>query len=164
MKADEFTVLEDGAPVQIVSVSVATEPITAALLLDMSGSMQDRLLGIRDAANALVDALEPKDRLRLGTFGTEVALSPLLTGDKAVLKRILAEELWPGGNTPLWRAMDAGMASLSTESGRRVLILATDGNGGLGRTCGAMRTPPFAGSGRFSRSLATRGRRSSMLA
>lgn len=128
LNADEFTVREDGAPLQITSVSVATEPITAALLLDMSGSMQDRLLGIRDAANALVDALDPKDRLRLGTFGTEVALSPLLTGDKPILKRILNEELWPGGNTPLWRAMDAGMASLGTETGRRVLILATDGN------------------------------------
>jgi Ca-activated chloride channel family protein len=128
LKPDEFTVREDGAPVQVTSVSVATEPITAGLLLDMSGSMQDRLLGIRDAATALVDALEPKDRLRVGTFGTEVALSPLLTGDKPVLKRILNEELWPGGSTPLWKAMDAGMASLATEAGRRVLILATDGN------------------------------------
>jgi VWFA-related protein len=128
VQPSEFTVLEDGAPVPIVSASIATEPITAALLLDMSGSMEDRMLGIRDAANAFVDALETKDRLRIGTFGTEVALSPLLTGDKPVLKRILAEELWPGGNTPLWRAMDAGIASLSTESGRRVLILATDGN------------------------------------
>ena len=65
--------------------------------------------------------------MRIGTFGDEVALSPILTNDKPTLLRILDEELWPGGSTPLWRAIQAGMNSLETEPGRRVVLTFTDG-------------------------------------
>src|SRR4029450_8218258 len=54
-------------------------------------------------------------------------ISPLLTGDKSVLTRVLDEELWPGGQTPLWYATDLAMTSLEDESGRRVVLLFTDG-------------------------------------
>ena len=65
--------------------------------------------------------------MRLGTFGLEIALSPMLTGDKDTLTRILHEELWPGGGTPLWNALFAAMASLDGETGRRVVLSLTDG-------------------------------------
>jgi Mg-chelatase subunit ChlD len=35
--------------------------------------------------------------------------------------------LWPGGATPLWRAAVAGMDSLQAETGRRVVLVLTDG-------------------------------------
>jgi hypothetical protein len=56
-----------------------------------------------------------------------VALSPHLTGDKQVLTRVVSEELWPGGPTPLWSAIEAGMQSISAEDGRRVVLALTDG-------------------------------------
>jgi len=89
--------------------------------------MEDRWMRVRDAAVRFVDALEPADRLRIGTFGSEIALSPLLTGDKAILNRVLREELWPGGSTPLWNAMNSGMQSIAPATGRRPIVLVTDG-------------------------------------
>jgi VWFA-related protein len=76
---------------------------------------------------AFVHALWPDDRVRIGSFGEEVALSPILTNDKPTLLRVLDEELWPGGSTPLWRAIQAGMLSLGDEPGRRVVLTFTDG-------------------------------------
>lgn len=124
---DEFIVFDNGQLAEIPVFSSDEQPITAALMLDMSASMEDRLTRVRAAAARLIDAIGTADRLRIGTFGSEIALSPWLTADKAVLTRVLREELWPGGSTPLWAAIDAGMRSLAGEAGRRTIVAVTDG-------------------------------------
>jgi len=124
---DDFTVLDNGEPAEISVFSSDTQPITAALLLDMSSSMDTHLARVRASALSFVQAMGRDDRVRIGTFGSEIALSPMLTGDKAVLARVLREELWPGGSTPLWNALDAGMRSLAQETGRRTVVVVTDG-------------------------------------
>lgn len=127
---DQFEVRDNGKPVEIATFSSDTQPLTVALLLDMSASMFPSLLRVRDSTLSFIDALLPQDRVRLGTFGNEIAISPILTNDKAVLTRIAREELWPGGGTPLWNAMFAAMSSLQDESGRRVVLVLTDGMDG----------------------------------
>jgi VWFA-related protein len=124
---DAFQVFDNGKPVELTVFSNEIQPITVALLLDMSGSMTPRFLRVRESTFRFIDALLPHDRLRIGSFGTEVAVSPLLTGDKAVLHRVAREELWPGGGTPMWSALHEGLASLADETGRRVLLVVTDG-------------------------------------
>src|SRR6188474_2070620 len=99
---EEFQIFEDGRPRPVTVFDNTPQPITVAVMFDMSNSMarhHQRLLG---AAGALVAALWPADRARIGSFGREVAISPLLTSDKTTLTRIVDEELWPGGPTPLW--------------------------------------------------------------
>lgn len=123
----DFEVLDNGTPVAITSFSNHRQPITVALMLDTSASMIPRLPRMRSATTHFIDALGPDDRATIGSFGYEVAVSPLLTGDKAVLRRVLGEELWPGGGTPLWNAIDAAMSALAAEPGRRVVLLLTDG-------------------------------------
>jgi len=127
LRQQDFEAFDNGKQVEITIFSRDRQPITAVLLLDMSASMEDRWVRVRDAALRFVDALEPADRLRIGTFGSEIALSPHLAGDKAILSRVLREELWPGGSTPLWNAMSAGMQSNAVETGRRPIVLVTDG-------------------------------------
>lgn len=124
---DVFEVRDNGRPVEITVFSNEVQPITVVVLLDMSGSMANRLLRVREGALHFVRALHDRDRARIGTFGEEVAISPWLTNDKARLEDVLREELWPGGNTPLWGALDAALASLEGESGRRVVLTLTDG-------------------------------------
>lgn len=133
LSAEDFEVRDEGQPVQISVFSSDPQPITVALLLDMSGSMIGHFLRVREATQFFVDAIQPGDRVRIGTFGDEVSISPVLTGDKNVLRQIIDYELWPGGGTPLWNAICAGMRSLSGETGRRVILTLTDGadTGGL---------------------------------
>lgn len=124
---DDFEIRDNGRPVDISLFSNEPQPITVAVMLDMSGSMLTRYLYVRKAADHFIDALLPHDRARIGTFGDEIFVSPLLTGDKATLKRVVAEEVWPGGGTPLWTAVDAAMTSIASEPGRRVVLTLTDG-------------------------------------
>jgi VWFA-related protein len=124
---DEFEIRVGGRPHEIVVFSAESQPITVCLLLDMSGSVMHRILRLRDGSLHFIKALTPVDRARIGTFGSEIFISPLLTGDQAVLERVLREELWPGGMTPLWGALGAALDSLAGESGRRVILILTDG-------------------------------------
>lgn len=137
---DDFEVLDEGRRVEITAFSSDPQPVTVALLLDMSGSMEGLFLRVREATAHLVNSLQPGDRMRIGTFGQEVALSPWLTGDKTILQRVLNEELWPGGPTPLWTATLAAMASLEGEPGRRVVLVLTDGIGSDSNRAGRART------------------------
>jgi VWFA-related protein len=127
--ADQFDIRVDGKPVPVAAFSNEARALTLVLMIDVSGSMMDRLLWSRDAGLALVDALQPGDRLRIGSFGQEVQLSPNLTSDSATLRRTLMEELWPGGSTPLWDAVYMSFRSLEGESGRRAVITISDGGG-----------------------------------
>jgi len=125
-KAD-FEVFDNGKPVELTLFSNEPQPATVALLLDMSESIVAKVSRVRDAAEQFIGALQPQDRVRIGTFGAEIAISPRLTGDRKVLNALLREELWPGGATPLWNAIYAGMSSLDAEPGRRVVLSLTDG-------------------------------------
>jgi Ca-activated chloride channel family protein len=124
---DDFEIFDNGQPQAVTVFENEPQKITMVLLFDMSGSMVKDLPRLRAASAAFVGALWPDDRVRIGTFGDEVAVSPILTNDKPTLLRILDEELWPGGSTPLWRAIQTGMNSLERESGRRVILTFTDG-------------------------------------
>lgn len=113
---EDFDVRVGGRSIPLTTFSSEPQAITAVLLVGTSIVLADRFFQIRDAAYRFVDALGPEDRLRIGSFGTEVGLSPWLTSDKGVLKAVLAEELWPlGGASPLVQAVDQSVRSLSEE-------------------------------------------------
>jgi Ca-activated chloride channel family protein len=128
---DDFEIFDNGRPAAIATFSNAVVPSTIALLLDMhwSTGVVTRQLGeefslIRDSAVHFIEALLPADRVRIVTIGHGITSSPLLTSDKSVLRRILGEELWPGGDlTPLWEAIHVGMDSIASESGRKVVLV-----------------------------------------
>lgn len=123
LQRDDFEVRDEGRPVQITTFSNEPQAITAVLLMDVSFVLVPRFPQIREAALRFVDALKPGDRARIGTLSSEIAISPILTGDKDLLRSIVDEELWPGGGaSPLWQAMNASMDALARETGRRVLI------------------------------------------
>jgi Ca-activated chloride channel family protein len=125
---DDFEIIDNGRPVELTVFSNEQLPITVAVMLDMSNSMWDEFQRVRDGALHFVNVLDGADRARIGSFGLELALSPHLTGDKKILTRVVEEELWPGGPTPLWSAIELGMHSIATEPGRRVVLALTDGD------------------------------------
>jgi VWFA-related protein len=124
---EAFQLLDNGTAVDISVFSNDPQELTGLLLLDMSASIAAEFARVRDAARHVVDQVNAGDRLRIGTFGSEVALSPWLTGDRTRLRRVLDQELWPGGDTPLYAALDAGLTSLAGEPGRRVILTISDG-------------------------------------
>jgi VWFA-related protein len=130
LSKDDFQVLDNGVLVQLSTFSNEPQAITSVMLLDMSTSMADAFERVRETGKRFVGTLQTGDRLRIGTFGGEVSLNPLLTSNREKLLRILDEELWLGGSTPLWRASMQAIESLQSETGRRVVVVASDGIGG----------------------------------
>lgn len=124
---DDFTVLDDGKPRPVTVFSNDPVAVTATVLWDVSNSQTIHAPRSRHVARALVDAFWPDDRVRFGTFGAAIVFSPHLTADKQVLQRIVAEEIWFAGGTPLWTALRRGLIDLSKADGRRVLMVMTDG-------------------------------------
>ncbi len=73
---DDFEVFDNNQPQAITVFDNDPQKITVAVMFDMSNSMAAEHPRIRAAAIALVQALWPDDRARIGSFGMEVAISP----------------------------------------------------------------------------------------
>jgi Ca-activated chloride channel family protein len=123
-----FEVLEDGKPVDLTVFSATPEPITLAILLDSSGSMQDNLPVVIASAEEVIKRLRPDDAARIGAFGERTLLSPRFTSDHTELLNFLHTKVQAGGETPLWNAVDLAMVYLKDAPRRRVVLVFTDGH------------------------------------
>src|SRR5205085_5117097 len=65
MRDSDFAVYEDGAERKIVDVTPATEPFNLVLLLDVSGSVEERIDFIRKAARDFLSTASPQDRISI---------------------------------------------------------------------------------------------------
>ncbi len=132
LDSQAFVVQEDGKPVDGLVVDPivdSQEPITTALVIDVSGSMADehKLEQARDAATAYVDALGPNDRATLVSFSSQVNLIQDYTPDKNALKAGIGK-LTAQGNTLLYDAISQTAQRQSAQTERRKpLIVLTDG-------------------------------------
>jgi len=126
LSREDFTVLDNGKPVEITGFSNDEKPISAVVLLDVSGSMIARLRWMQDATASFVEALKPEDRISIGSFSEKVTIASGLTSDKLALVRSL-KSIRPGDGSSVWRAIDAGMDSIRNETGRRVVVVLSDG-------------------------------------
>ena len=123
----DFEVRDNGKPVELSVFSADPVPITLGLMLDTSGSMESELPLVVSAAATLVDRLGPEDRARIGAFGTRTLMSPSFTANHASLLQFLKTRVQAGGETPLWNAVDQMMVALKDITGRRVVLVLTDG-------------------------------------
>ena len=125
---DDFEVRDEGKPQPITLFDNSPQPIRLIVMLDVSGSMEGNLPLLRAASEALFARLSPEDRARVGTFGSEVEISPTFTRDVAELRKALPPSISPDAPTPLWRAVDEAMAAFGDETEhRRVVLVLSDG-------------------------------------
>lgn len=125
---DDFVLLDNGQPQTISNFANNTQPITVVVMLDRSGSVEEHFPLIEGAAAEFVHHLGPDDAARIGSFAERIQLDPVaFTGDRDTLLEILRTELQPIGPTPLWNATNVAMTALTTQPGRRVVLVFTDG-------------------------------------
>ena len=134
-QTDELTLLvELSAPEPVLAAE--RPPATLQVVLDRSGSMAgDRLEGAQTALLALVDRLDPRDRLGVVAFDSSVQVvvptGPLV--DKAAAKRAIAA-VEPGGSTDLSAGYLRGLQEVqrATGGGAATLLLISDGHANAG--------------------------------
>ncbi|MEO7189802.1 MAG: VWA domain-containing protein [Vicinamibacterales bacterium] len=134
LQRDDFTVYDNGRRQDLTVFERGLQPVTAALLIDTSASMTLNLDLARTAAEQFVIRMLPRDRVRVGSFSDRVDLSPEFTADRDALLVALRETLHIGNPTRLWDAVDTALTALAPLSGRRVLVLMTDGVDTASRT------------------------------
>jgi Ca-activated chloride channel family protein len=130
LEQKDFEVRDEGKPQPITLFDNSPQPIRLIVLLDVSGSMEGNLQLLRDGSAELFKRLRPDDGIRLGTFGHEVTISPTFTRDPAELRASLPRAIAPDAPTPLWRAIDEGLAIFKNreeDDGRPVILVLSDG-------------------------------------
>ena len=104
MRNSDFAVYEDGSERKIVDVTPATEPFNLVLLLDVSGSVEERIDFIRKAARDFLNTASPQDRISIISFRDDIKIISGFSTDRSLLSKKL-DELDAGGATALWDAL-----------------------------------------------------------
>ena len=125
---DAFEIRDEGKPQPITQFDSTAQPIRLIELLDVSGSMEGNLPLLRAASDALFARLRSDDRVKVGSFGAEIHISPEFTKDLTEIRAALPRLIQPDAPTPLWRAIDEAIDAFSdADDTRRVIIVLTDG-------------------------------------
>jgi VWFA-related protein len=127
LTAPDFEVLDVGVPQRVQLVEVEQLPLNLICVFDTSGSVAGARLGnLMTAGHALLEGLQPRDRVALLSFASRVRLHAGLTDDR---RQIVAgiDALAANGTTSLRDAAFAGLALREADPGRTVLLLFSDG-------------------------------------
>jgi Ca-activated chloride channel family protein len=125
---EDFAIEDNGRRQELTLFNNDPQPITVVMLLDRSGSMVPNYDLEEQAAAAFVRSMAVEDKARIGSFSVRVQVDPPeFTHDQDALLKILRSGLQGEGPTPLWNAVDVGIDDLLLETGRRVVLVFTDG-------------------------------------
>jgi Ca-activated chloride channel family protein len=136
-------------------------PATLEVVLDRSGSMSgERLQAAQRALIALLDRLDPRDRIGIVAFDDEVQIvAPCAElSDRPVLRAAIAG-LYPGGSTNLSGGLLRGLQEarrVAGETGATVLLL-SDGHANVGETDPGRLSGVAAGARRHGVTVSTVG-------
>src|SRR5688572_9310747 len=124
---EDFALLDNGKPQQIVFFQNDVQPFTAVVMMDFSFSMNANLKLLKAAAEQFILRLLPSDRAQVGAFSDKIMFSGTFTSDRDDLVSAL-EDLQFGNPTRLWDAVDASIDMLDDADGRKVVLVFTDGD------------------------------------
>ncbi|HEY5883886.1 MAG TPA: VWA domain-containing protein [Pyrinomonadaceae bacterium] len=136
LNQSDFRIFEDGKEQAITHFSNVDNPFWVALLIDTSGSTAPFLDQIKAVAKTFVGELKPIDKVLPVYFHGEVkSLIGSRANDLKALRSAI-DQMQPGAinmGTRLYDAVDFGMSASKRESGRKAIILLTDGDNTWGK-------------------------------
>src|SRR4029078_7726083 len=129
MRESDFTVWENGVERRVTNVSPANEPFNLILLLDVSGSIEERMEFIRKAARDFLRTASPQDRISIISFRDDIQIISDFTTDRAMLSRKL-DEIDAGGGTALYDALGYVLAEpiKRLRGERTAVVVMSDGD------------------------------------
>ncbi len=127
LKADDFTVTDDGKPQTIRTFASGEAPLAAVVLLDASLSMSgERLKEALGGASAFFRAMAPLDEGQLLVFSDRLLYaSPFTTVSDVLLAGL--DGVRAQGGTALNDHLYLALRTADQRQGRRVVILLSDG-------------------------------------
>ncbi|MBK5255097.1 MAG: VWA domain-containing protein [Vicinamibacteria bacterium] len=131
LKKEEIQIFEDGVLQDITYLGTSTGedriPLSIALTLDTSGSMQPSIDFLKEAATYFTGKLEDSDQALVVSFNESVKSSSEFTGDTDRMDSFInGLQVW--GGTALYDAVLYSLDRLRDRPGRKALILLSDGD------------------------------------
>ena len=127
LNRDNFEVFEGAKPQRIQHFSSEDVPVSVGIILDVSGSMSDKLDRVREAVNQLCEVSNPQDEYFMITFADEPRLAVDFTTNPDDLRKELVFTQ-PKGRTSLLDAIHLALRKIkNARYGRRALLIISDG-------------------------------------
>jgi Ca-activated chloride channel homolog len=134
LSEQEFEVFEDGAKQKLTFFSRTLQPISLALLLDTSASMDERMGIAQEAASGFARQLRKDDQAEVIDFDSQVRILQAFTNDAPTLEKAIRETT-PNGSTSLYNAIYISLkelkkvrASTASDIRRQAIVLLSDGD------------------------------------
>ncbi len=127
LEADNFRVFEDNIEQEVVNFSSEDVPISIGVILDLSGSMANKLGKAKEAALQFFKTANPEDEFFLVGFNERAQVfSPFTSNVEDLQGRMLAASA--KGKTALLDAIYLGLSKMrGAQNGKRALLIISDG-------------------------------------
>ena len=129
LTAKDFEVFDNGSRREILTFSSEPVPVSVAILLDRSGSLDTYARQVARAGDAFLDHLLPGDRVSLQTLATDC--QPLTT-DFSLVRGAIAAGLPSDPGSAIWAGLDRTVSLFPDTTSRRAVLLVTDGENDSG--------------------------------
>ena len=131
LKDSDFSIFEDGIKQELTLFNHEDLPISLSLMMDMSASMDEKLVQAQQAAVRFVKTLRPQDVASVVAFNDRINVLSDFTADHGVLEKAV-QRTEASGPTALHNALyvtlkELGRQKKSGELRRRALVLLSDG-------------------------------------
>jgi len=130
----DFEVYEDGAKQNLTFFSRTQQPISLALLLDTSASMDERMNIAQEAAIGFARQLHKDDQAEVIDFDSQVRILQAFTNDSGALEKAIRQTT-ANGSTSLYNALYIALKDLkkikaetTSDIRRQAIVLLSDGD------------------------------------
>jgi len=123
---NHFGLIEEEIVVRDLKAEPFAPPLSIAMVIDDSGSLEGGNRYLKTAMKHFVEEMAETDQASVTTFNRSVQVLQKMTYSKHELNKSIAT-IKSYGATALYDGMMAGLQQLSTASGKRVLLVVSDG-------------------------------------
>ncbi len=127
LTSDQFRLFQDKMQQSVAFFSEEEVPLALAIVLDVSGSMRNKISGARQALRAILATSNPTDEFCLITFADQAEVSVLWASDEAQIAAN-ATKAHPEGRTSLLDAIHLALdQTKQAANARRAVVILSDG-------------------------------------
>lgn len=129
LKTNDFAVFENGEERKVTDVASTNTPFNLVLLLDVSGSVEERIDFIRKAARDFLRTASAQDRISIVSFRDDVQVISDFTTDRQLLSKRL-DQIDAGGATSVYDALAYVLVDLlkPVRGERTAVVILSDGD------------------------------------
>ncbi len=129
LSKENFQIFENGQAQQIEFFAPSSAPFNLVLLLDLSGSMKDKIDLVKSAALKFIDAVGKQDKIAVVAFTDQVTVISQLTSNRDLLRSRIKSIANFDGATKFYEAMWFALVDTlrGTAGQRNAIVVVSDG-------------------------------------